>query len=140
AVLGFAQLLQRDKKTPLSPRQQERLGHVLRGGEHLLQLIDDVLDLARVEAGRVTISVEPVAVRQVIEEIESTVRALAHGAGIRVAVVPHATTLPDVHVDRTRFKQILTNFASNAVKYGRVGGRVELVVEQLDGVVRISVI
>ena len=62
AVLGFAQLLQRDKKQPLTDRQRERIDHVLRGGEHLLRLIDDVLDLSRIEAGGVTISTEPVGV------------------------------------------------------------------------------
>ena len=62
AVLGFAQLLERDRKQPLSERQQERLRHVLHGGEHLLRLIDDVLDLSRIEAGRITISCEPVVV------------------------------------------------------------------------------
>jgi PAS domain S-box-containing protein len=139
AVLGFAQLLQRDKKTPLSPRQQERLGYVLRGGEHLLHLIDDVLDLARVEAGRVTISVEPVAVGNVLDEVETTIRALAERAEIDVEVTM-AAALPEVRADRTRFKQILTNFASNAIKYGRPGGHVRIVAEQQQSLVRVSVI
>ena len=60
AILGFAQLLERDRKQPLDERQLERVQHVLRGGEHLLRLIDDVLDLSRIEAGRVSVSAEPV--------------------------------------------------------------------------------
>lgn len=139
AVLGFAQLLQRDKKTPLSQRQQERLGHVLRGGEHLLHLIDDVLDLARVEAGRVTISVEPVGVAKVVEEVKTTMGTMAERAQIEVEVTMDAS-LVDVQADRTRFKQILTNFTSNAIKYGRPGGHVNVVVTQRDGFVRVSVI
>ncbi len=62
AILGFAQLLHRDRKTPLTDRQKERIEYVLKGGEHLLRLIDDILDLSRIEAGRVTVSIEPVNV------------------------------------------------------------------------------
>lgn len=64
AILGFAQLLERDRKRPLDERQLERIGHVLRGGEHLLKLIDDVLDLSGIEAGRITVSTEPVKIRE----------------------------------------------------------------------------
>ena len=77
AILGFAQLLQRDKKTPLSERQQERVEHVLKGGEHLLRLIDEVLDLSRIEAGRVTVSLEPVGVAEVLDEVRTTLQPLA---------------------------------------------------------------
>lgn len=140
AVLGFAQLLQRDKKTPLSDRQLERLGHVLRGGEHLLHLIDDVLDLARVEAGRLPISVEPVSVGQVLEEVKTTVRAMAERLRISVRVVQLEAPLPDVRADRTRFRQILTNFASNAVKYGVADGHVTLEASRNGDFLRVAVI
>ncbi len=140
AVLGFAQLLQRDKKTPLTDRQQERLGHVLRAGEHLLHLIDDVLDLARIESRRVLISVEPVDLREVLIEVRSNVTEQAEGVGIEVLPIQISSELPPVSADRTRCKQILMNFASNAVKYGRRGGQLEFRTTRDDAFVRVALI
>ncbi len=124
AILGFAQLLQRDRKEPLSGRHQERLSHVIRGGEHLLRLIDDVLDLARIEAGRIAISPESVGLREVLEEITTTLGPMAARAEISLVVAGVPSDLPKVLVDRTRLAQILMNFGSNAVKYGKAGGHV----------------
>src|SRR3569623_1030127 len=124
AVLGFAQLLERDRKQPLSDRQQERLQHVLRGGEHLLRLIDDVLDLSRIEAGRITISAEPVGVREVLGEVVTTLEPMASRARIELAIGAVPDELPRVIADRTRLAQILMNFGSNAIKYGKPGGHV----------------
>ncbi|MDB4943247.1 MAG: hypothetical protein JWP97_2781 [Labilithrix sp.] len=124
AILGFAQLLQRDKKEPLSDRHKERVAHILQGGEHLLRLIDDVLDLSRIEAGTVSVSTEPVRVTDVLEEVASTLESMAARTGIAVEVGRVPPDLPMVSADRTRFVQILTNFGSNAIKYNRPGGRV----------------
>ncbi len=139
AILGFAQLLQRDKKTPLSERHQERIGHVLKGGEHLLRLIDDVLDLARIEAGRVTVSLEPVSVADVLAEVHNTLAPMAQRADIQLVVAPPPPDLPAVIADRTRFNQVLMNFGSNAIKYGRARGRVHFHAALADGCVRVSV-
>lgn len=130
AILGFAQLLQRDKKTPLSERQHERVAHVLKAGEHLLRLIDEVLDLARIEAGRLTVSLEPVEIHEVLEEVESTLRPIADRASIALSVAPIAGEVPKVLADRTRFAQVLMNFGSNAIKYGRAGGSLTFVVQR----------
>jgi PAS domain S-box-containing protein len=138
AVLGFAQLLQRDKKAPLNARQQERLGHVIKGGEHLLRLIDDVLDLSRIEAGRVTISLEPVNVAEVLVEVKATMDPLASRAGIDLVVAPVPESLPRVLADRTRFAQILMNYGSNAIKYGHRGGHVTLTTSDCEGSVRVG--
>jgi PAS domain S-box-containing protein len=124
AILGFAQLLQRDRKEPLSERHQERLGHVMRGGEHLLRLIDDVLDFARVEAGRIAISLESVGLREVIAEVSTTLAPMADRTGIYLAPITVPASLPNVFADRTRLAQILMNFGSNAIKYGKAGGHV----------------
>jgi PAS domain S-box-containing protein len=132
AILGFAQLLQRDRKEPLSERHQERLGHVMRGGEHLLRLIDDVLDLARIEAGRITISLESVGLREVIEEVVTTLGPMAARAGVDLAPVTLPADLPNVVVDRTRLAQILMNFGSNAIKYGKQGGHVRFEIGRPD--------
>jgi PAS domain S-box-containing protein len=131
AILGFAQLLQRDKRTPLSSSQQEKLGYVLQGGEHLLRLIDDILDLSRIESGRIMMSPEPVGVNEVLIELQQTLAPLAERAGIALSVPAAPHELSQVRADRTRFKQILLNFASNAIKYGRPdGGKVRIRVER----------
>ncbi len=140
AVLGFAQLLEHDRKQPLTERQQERLQHVLRGGEHLLRLIDDVLDLSHIEAGRVSIASEPVRVSDVLAEVAATLDAMAARAQVAIAIAPVSAELPLVFADRTRLAQILMNFGSNAIKYGRAGGHARFeAVEDGDGV-RLTVI
>jgi PAS domain S-box-containing protein len=129
AILGFAQLLQRDKRAPLTASQLEKLSYVLQGGEHLLRLIDDILDLSRIETGRVVVSTEPVGVNEVLDEVRQTLEPMAARAGITLSVRPAAGESPQVLADRTRFTQILINFGSNAIKYGRPGGRAEISVE-----------
>lgn len=139
AVLGFTQLLQRDRKNPLTERQQERLAHVMRGGEHLLKLIDEVLDLARVEAGRVSISPEPVDIGDVLVEVRSSLEPLASRAGIILSAEPLPADLRPVRADRTRLAQILMNFGSNAIKYGRERGRAIFSVQCIGDMLRITV-
>jgi PAS domain S-box-containing protein len=138
AILGFAQLLQRDKRAPLTPAQLEKLGYVLQGGEHLLRLIDDVLDLSGIEAGRVVVSTEPVGVNEVLEEVRQTLEPMASRARITLSVQPSASQPPpQVLADRTRFTQILINFGSNAIKYGRPGGWAQISVETVGDRVRL---
>jgi signal transduction histidine kinase/ActR/RegA family two-component response regulator len=139
AILGFAQLLERDRKNPLDTRQLDRLQHVLRGGEHLLKLIDDVLDLSKIEAGGITISIEPVSVPPVIAEVVSTLEPMASRAQINIYAQAPSGPVPPVLGDRTRLSQILMNFGSNAIKYGRTGGWVVVRVEQMPKVLRITV-
>ncbi|HEY8378993.1 MAG TPA: PAS domain S-box protein [Nannocystis sp.] len=122
AILGFAQLLLRDRKAPLHPRQEARVGHIIKGGEHLLRLIDDILDLSRIEGRNVSISIEPVGVAEVLREVLTTIEPMAARAGIEIAPGTTIEPSPLVEVDRTRFAQILMNFASNAVKYNHRGG------------------
>ena len=140
AVLGFAQLLEHDRKHPLTDRQRDRLQHVLRGGEHLLRLIDDVLDLSRIEAGRVAVSCEPVDLADVLQEVVSTLEPMATRASITLRVEALPEELPLVSADRTRLAQILMNFVSNAVKYGRPAGTATLRVDVEDDRVRVTVI
>jgi len=140
AILGFAQLLERDRKRPLDERQLERLGHVLRGGEHLLRLIDDVLDLSRIEARRVTISSEPVEVGAVLREVITTLEPMAARAQIQITAAALPASLPHVVADRTRLAQILMNLGSNAIKYGKPGGHVALRVEVREPYVRITIV
>ncbi len=128
AVLGFAQLLRRDKKQPLDDRQRTMVDHVIRGGEHLLRLIDDVLDLSHIEAGRVTISTEPVRVAGVLCEVTEALGPMAARAAIDLVMAPMLDETIEIAADRTRFVQILMNYGSNAIKYGRPGGTVTFAV------------
>lgn len=139
AVLGFAQLLQRDKASPLSERQSARVAQIVAGGEHLLRLIDDILDLSRIEAGGVAISPEPVEVAEVLAEVAATLEPLAARYDVTVAL-GDANGIA-VAADRMRFAQILLNFGSNAVKYNRPGGTVRFEVSRGErDRVRVSVV
>jgi len=140
AVLGFAQLLERDRKQPLSERQHERLQHVLHGGEHLLRLIDDVLDLSRIESGRVSMSCEPVVVRDVLAEVMTTLEPMAARARVSLGLAAIPASLPRVLADRTRLAQILMNFGSNAIKYGRPDGHATFETTDHGARVRITVV
>ena len=126
AVLGFAQLLQRDKREPLSARHRGRVDQILKGGEHLLHLIDDILDLSRIEAGNVMLSFEPVTVAPVLAEVRETLESMAARTGVRLTVEGDGGASIVLTTDRTRFAQILMNFGSNAIKYNRPEGAVIL--------------
>jgi PAS domain S-box-containing protein len=140
SILGFAQLLERDRKRPLDERQLERLSHVLRGGEHLLRLIDDVLDLSRIEAGQISVSSESVDVREVVGEVVSTLDPMASRNSITIDVVS-PPELARAQADRTRLAQILMNFGSNAIKYGKQNGRVTFAIRAPDSAtLRVAVI
>jgi PAS domain S-box-containing protein len=122
AILGFAQLLDMDE---LDPEEKESVDQILKAGRHLLVLVDEVLDIARIEAGRVQLSLEPVDVADVVAEAWELVRHDATSAGIRLesgaAVCGVAVT-----ADRQRLKQALLNLLSNAVKYNRDAGSVRV--------------
>lgn len=124
AILGFAQLLLRDKREPLSPRHRERAEHVLLGGEHLLRLIDEILDLSRIESGKISISTETVELSDLLPIVAATLGPLANTRGISLEVVGLTDQLKPVAADRVRLQQILINLGSNAIKYNRDGGRV----------------
>jgi PAS domain S-box-containing protein len=140
AILGFAQLLQRDRKEPLSVRHRERVDQILRGGEHLLRLIDDILDLSRIEAGAVAVSTEPVDVLEVLQEVTATLDPMAARAGVRFELGALPRPAAQVKADRTRFAQIVMNYGSNAIKYNRQGGDVSVSAsDPVAGFVRITV-
>jgi PAS domain S-box-containing protein len=140
AILGFAQLLTRDQRDPLSSRHKQRVEHILKGGEHLLRLINDILDLSRIEAGGISISTEPVSVADVLDEVGRTLSPLAARQNVHVEMAVLPASLPLVSADRTRFLQILMNLGSNAVKYNRPSGSVRFEVSAPDpGSIRVTV-
>jgi signal transduction histidine kinase/CheY-like chemotaxis protein len=130
AILGFAQLLRRDKKEPLSGRHSERVAQILKGGEHLLRLIDDILDLSRIEAGAVSLSTEPVSVDEVLQEVGATLEPMASRSGLQMILPVAGANSSMVFADRTRFAQTLMNFGSNAIKYNRPSGTIEFSVSR----------
>ncbi|MBI5718518.1 MAG: PAS-domain containing protein [Burkholderiales bacterium] len=125
AILGFAQLLEGDRREPLSARQREQVRQIREAGAHLLELINDVLDLARVEAGREVIVIEPVALAPLVDECLVLMRPLAEERGIDVAAELPAL-LPRASADRMRLKQVLLNLLANAIKYNQPRGRVRV--------------
>src|SRR5436190_1079135 len=127
AILGFGQLLER--QNPTKP-QRARVEHIMSAGRHLLKLINEVLDISRIEAGHLQLSVEPVAVAEVLEEALTLIRPLAAQRTMQLSVDPELEK--DLHVlaDRQRLKQVLLNLLTNAVKYTAVGGRVSVSLQQ----------
>ncbi len=122
AVLGFTELA---AMTEIGSETADWLDRVLVAGRHLLTLIDDVLDVSRVEAGEMTLNVEPVKLCEVVHDSLPMVLARAEELGIQVEAVPPANA-PDVLVDPVRARQVIVNLMSNAVKFNRSGGSVIL--------------
>ncbi len=123
AIIGFGQLLADDTAADLPPpRRREFVQHIVDAGNHLLTLINEVLNLAQIESGKLSISLEPVELREVLDECHALTRLASAQRGIRL-LFPHETAL-SVNADRTRLKQVLLNLLSNAVKYNRDHGAV----------------
>lgn len=134
AILGFAQLLALED---LNADQRDGLGHIMKGGEHLLKLINEVLDISRIEAGRLSLSCEPIEIAEAMREIIDLIQPLAAAANVRLNLTHPGSTY--VLADRQRVKQVLVNLVSNAIKYNRAGGSVSLTCELSRDRVRISV-
>jgi signal transduction histidine kinase/CheY-like chemotaxis protein len=118
-ILGFGQLLEMQE---LETRDQESVDQILKAGRHLLGLINEVLDISRVESGSLSVSLEPIRLREVVQEAADLIRPLA--AQRRIGLVIVGNDDPYVLADRQRLKQILLNLLSNAIKYNREGGTV----------------
>nr|WP_227625134.1 PAS domain S-box protein [Fimbriimonas ginsengisoli] len=123
AILGFGQLLDRNE---LDEVQKESVQHILKGGRHLLGLINEVLDLARVEAGRTDVSIEPVSVATVVRESLDLVQSLGSEHNVRLDVDVTKFTPYYALADQQRLKQVLINLLSNGIKYNRSGGSVQV--------------
>ena len=130
AVLGFAQLLQLNPQVPLHPKQADSVEQILKAGNHLLELINEILDLSRIEAGRVSLSLEDIDPHEVIEDCISYISPMATRRGLTLDAQVPAQDHITLHTDRTRFRQVLLNLLSNAVKYNNDGGTVSLSIHQ----------
>ncbi len=121
SILGFAQLLEMGQ---LSAGQKKGVSHIMRSGKHLLDLINEVLDIARIEAGRLSLSLEPVQLSSIIPEMTDTVRPLTIDKKVVIRIINMPNEQMFVKTDRQRLKQILINLLSNAIKYNKDGGQV----------------
>ncbi|MDP2155259.1 MAG: ATP-binding protein, partial [Sulfuricella sp.] len=126
AILGFAQLMEHDPVEPLSPSQSESVKHIIQAGWHQLALVNEVLDLARIEAGRMQMHLEKVVLAQAVQECIDLVSPLSSERRLKVEDRVSACGECFVWADLTRFKQVLLNLLSNAIKYNREGGTITL--------------
>jgi PAS domain S-box-containing protein len=124
AILGFAQLMESDSPEP-TPRQKENIGQILQAGWHLLKLINEILDLAKIESGKLSLSPESVSLAEVLVECRGMIEGQAQKRSIHMTF-PQFDIPCFIHADRTRLKQILINLLSNAIKYNREQGTVEV--------------
>jgi PAS domain S-box-containing protein len=123
AVIGFASILHAGKAGPVQEIQREYLGDILSSSRHLLQLINDVLDLAKIESGKMELEVETIELANVVKEVRDILRGIAAEKRIQIAVeIP--PTLTKVTLDARKLKQVLYNYLSNAIKFTPDGGRV----------------
>jgi PAS domain S-box-containing protein len=128
SILGFAQLLELGA---LNVSQRKGVNHILHSGKHLLDLINEVLDISRIEAGRLALSLESVDVELILQEAIDIIQPLATNNRVTVYDLPKLEKPVFVHSDHQRLKQILLNLLNNAVKYNRQGGSVRLNVLEL---------
>ncbi|BFM15850.1 hypothetical protein R50073_20330 [Maricurvus nonylphenolicus] len=138
AILGYTQLFGLDSN--LTDNQRENVAEIRKAGELLLQLIGDVLDLSKIESGKLTLSVEPVMPMRILQECIKLIQPLAETKNIKLWATPNQLAECYIRADATRLKQALLNLMSNAVKYNQEGGDVEIsFVEPDEGLLRIEV-
>ncbi len=122
AILGFAQLMESGSPPPTAS-QKRSIDQILQAGWYLLELINEILDLALIESGKMSLSLEPISLAEVMHECQDMIEPQAQKRGISVAF-PRFDIPYFVAADRTRLKQVFINLLSNAIKYNRVGGTV----------------
>ncbi len=126
AILGFGQLLQADTEQPLGPVQRQRVTELLRGGHHLLVLINEVLDIALIEGGNLHLALSRVDVNALAHDCLSLVQPVAQARGVMLAMAIADGPACPAWADATRLRQVLLNLLSNAIKFNRIGGQVRL--------------
>jgi signal transduction histidine kinase/DNA-binding response OmpR family regulator len=137
AVLGFSDLLADERYGPLNEKQQRYVSHIHTGGKHLLSLISDILDLSKIEAGRMELAIESLRVATTLGEVISVMQPLAEKKSQVLTRDADSELL--VRADSTRFRQVLLNLVGNAIKFTPNGGRIELAARMDQGKVRVEV-
>lgn len=137
SILGFAQLLEMGE---LNPGQLKGVNHIMKSGKHLLDLINEVLDISRIESGRLSLSLEPVQLSSIIPEMTDFIKLQAAERQITVKIVDSPNNQLFVKSDRQRIKQVILNLLNNAIKYNREGGSISIKVDSRpEQMVRISI-
>ena len=131
AINGFSEIMAGELFGPLNEKYKGYAGDILKSGQHLLSLINDVLDMAKIEAGKMTLHYEPVSLREVCEDAVRLMRGKAQEAGLTIAI--EADALPDVQADHRGVKQVMLNLISNAVKFTPEGGAITLTLTPFRG-------
>ena len=141
AIMGFSQLLDTDPDQPLTESQQENTAHILHGSKHLLELIDQVLDLAKIEAGKFNITIESFYPGAILTQALNTAQIISPRFNVTVKSELPDDNLPNIQGNETRLYQILLNLLSNAIKYNKKGGTATLTCKTLDAeqMLRISI-
>jgi signal transduction histidine kinase len=139
AIIGFSQVLRDEMVGSVNDKQAEYLDDIISSGNHLLSLINDVLDLSKVEAGQVELDVHPFSLRDALERGVVMVRERATEDGVRVAFTADPAVDVVVDGDERRIKQVIFNLLSNAVKFTPTGGEVDVSTTRANGEVRVSV-
>ncbi|HEX2715986.1 MAG TPA: ATP-binding protein, partial [Candidatus Acidoferrales bacterium] len=137
AVLGFSDLLANERYGPINEKQRRYINHIQTGGKHLLSLISDILDLSKIEAGRMELAMEDLAVQAVFAEVLSVMQPLADKKSQALSTNAEASLA--VRADGMRLKQVLMNLLGNAIKFSANGGKIALVASLDDGGVRMEV-
>jgi hemerythrin-like metal-binding protein len=132
AVLGFAQMLQLNPKTPLTPSQSVHVNCIVEGGEHLLELVNDILDLAKIEADQVSLTLTDINIVEAVSDCVKLISPLGEPRGLTMTNKLITQRLPMVRSDLTRFRQALLNLLSNAVKFNKDGGSVTIDAHETD--------
>lgn len=126
AINGFSQLLLTDKMRSLDARQAEQVSQINAAGQHLLELINEILDLSRIESGKLSLSLEPIVIADAVAQCILLTSSLAGDLKISISMDSGIQELPAVKADLTRFRQVMLNLLSNAIKYNNPGGTVFL--------------
>ncbi len=132
AILGFTQFLMKDKKEPLTEFQSSSAEHILKAGNHLLELINEILDLSQIEAGKLKIKLEPVNLFLLTNEICDLMQPVGESKEVTVKNMISKDRSPFLYADNMRLKQVLVNLISNGIKYNRNGGEVVLSMEEIE--------
>jgi PAS domain S-box-containing protein len=137
AIIGFGQLLSSTAGVQRDPDQRDNVQEILQAGEHLLALVNEVLDLSRIESGKLELRCEPVDLDHAVRQAMAQVKPMAEQRGIRMSL--EAPMADAVQADSLRLQEVLLNLLSNAIKYNRPDGRIGLSCRRVDAGVRVSV-
>lgn len=139
AILGFSQLLQMDLQDPLNECQSESVNEIIKAGNHLLNLINEVLDLSKIESGKMPINIKQVEVKKVVDETIALIKPMALKCNIELDISFSSNMDELVFADSTRLKQVLINLLSNAVKYNKKNGKIIFYCEKVGDFIRFNV-